>query len=760
MPRRGRTRFLALPLSILVGALVLALGCGGGGTGPNPPPGTEPASIALQSGGGQTQRINTPLSTAPAVIVKDAAGQPVASVAVHFAVTSGGGSLSAPDASTDAQGIARVGSWTLGPQVGSQKLTATTQSTSLQVEISAIARLPRWTVAVYMAADNSLAVDGVTDLDEMEAAGLNPDVQVVVQAEFSPDWLTNAGIAGPSEFNRPNYNTFRYVITGQGAATQGPNGITTDLGNRVMTDPQDLRGFVEWAKQNLPAEHLMVVLWNHGGGYTGLLADESSAPGATMSLQQLQTALMGLNVDVLDFDMCLMGAYETLAAIQGLAQYAVFSEETVPGQGNPYDKMLGGLYSNPDTPPEQAAITIVDQFASYYGTGRSSTTQSAYRLSGFGTFESALNNVATTMRVNLPAWSPMIADAAFVTQRYHFPILTDLDDLADSLAVRSSDATLLQQLAALKQAHADFRLRNYAHNALGAAAGLEGRNDVERSRGLSILLPTPTQPLPVDGPFSLVSYQAALPGKAWPQFLVTLLSGSGGLTVTDQGANRFEGFMVWSTELINGQGDIDLWVLEPSGDLYIPFVGSVTPNGTLTNDSFLDHVAYEGMVTNRYVANGTYKFYAFLWNDPQNIQPLVDFASRSNQSSNYTLLYGTGAQPRLNLTTSWLNDPSATFASVDAGTYSDLRFIAFVQFGPAGIVSSRQGRLGQMTDAVAQSSRPPASTPVSPAQLASARALVLTRRTGRQAQASAVRRRELPQPHRLRAPVNLPGITP
>jgi adhesin/invasin len=87
-----------------------------------------PASVTIAVGDGQTAAIETKVSTAPAVLVRDAAGTPVASVAVTFAVASGGGSVEGGDAITGADGTAAVGGWTLGQTLGSNTLTATVQS--------------------------------------------------------------------------------------------------------------------------------------------------------------------------------------------------------------------------------------------------------------------------------------------------------------------------------------------------------------------------------------------------------------------------------------------------------------------------------------------------------------------------------------------------------------------------------------------------------------------------------------------------------
>ena len=68
------------------------------------------------------------VTPAPSVIVKDQNGSPMGGVAVTFATTSGGGSVSGASVVTDASGIATVGSWTLGAAAGSNVLTASSGS--------------------------------------------------------------------------------------------------------------------------------------------------------------------------------------------------------------------------------------------------------------------------------------------------------------------------------------------------------------------------------------------------------------------------------------------------------------------------------------------------------------------------------------------------------------------------------------------------------------------------------------------------------
>jgi alpha-tubulin suppressor-like RCC1 family protein len=88
------------------------------------PPGGASA-IAVNAGNNQSAVAGTSVNIAPSVKVTDASANPVSGVAVTFAVASGGGSVTGPNQTTNASGIAAVASWTLGPAVGTNTLTAT-----------------------------------------------------------------------------------------------------------------------------------------------------------------------------------------------------------------------------------------------------------------------------------------------------------------------------------------------------------------------------------------------------------------------------------------------------------------------------------------------------------------------------------------------------------------------------------------------------------------------------------------------------------
>jgi alpha-tubulin suppressor-like RCC1 family protein len=101
-----------------------------------------PASAISLEGNNQSATAGTSLLIAPAVKVLDAGGNPVPGVEVRFEIVTGGGTITGGFATTGADGIARVESWTLGP-AGVQSLRAIVEGLESQpVTFSATAVTP------------------------------------------------------------------------------------------------------------------------------------------------------------------------------------------------------------------------------------------------------------------------------------------------------------------------------------------------------------------------------------------------------------------------------------------------------------------------------------------------------------------------------------------------------------------------------------------------------------------------------------------
>jgi hypothetical protein len=83
-------------------------------------------SVVVNEGDGQTGLVGFAVNVAPSVRILDANDNPIAGEPVTFAITGGGGSVTGATPTTDAQGIAAVGKWTLGATPGTNTLEAAT----------------------------------------------------------------------------------------------------------------------------------------------------------------------------------------------------------------------------------------------------------------------------------------------------------------------------------------------------------------------------------------------------------------------------------------------------------------------------------------------------------------------------------------------------------------------------------------------------------------------------------------------------------
>ncbi len=88
----------------------------------------QAAVLTKVAGDLQSAPAGAPVAVAPQVKVTDVLGAAVANVSVTFTVTAGGGSVTGATATTDANGLAAVGSWTLGATAGSNALMASVTS--------------------------------------------------------------------------------------------------------------------------------------------------------------------------------------------------------------------------------------------------------------------------------------------------------------------------------------------------------------------------------------------------------------------------------------------------------------------------------------------------------------------------------------------------------------------------------------------------------------------------------------------------------
>ncbi|HEX2081779.1 MAG TPA: Ig-like domain-containing protein [Longimicrobium sp.] len=196
-----------------MGALaVLLAACNGDGTGTS-----GPASVVAITSTSQVGVVGAAVAQPPAVRVTDRQGAPMAGVSVLFAVTGGGGILSTTHATTNADGTASAGTWTLGAAPGQNTATATvTDLAPVQFVATAQPRIP--TTILRLAPITQTAPPGTP-------VPAPPRVRVVDQlAQPLPGvTVTWTVTAGGGTVGNPTAVTDGEGIATSGSWTMGPN---------------------------------------------------------------------------------------------------------------------------------------------------------------------------------------------------------------------------------------------------------------------------------------------------------------------------------------------------------------------------------------------------------------------------------------------------------------------------------------------------------------------------------------------------------
>lgn len=89
------------------------------------------ASMSRVSADGQVALAGTAVGAPPSIRITDGYGNPAGNRPVLFEVLNGGGIVTGASATTNSDGIATVGSWTLGPTAGLNQLRATAEGVSV-----------------------------------------------------------------------------------------------------------------------------------------------------------------------------------------------------------------------------------------------------------------------------------------------------------------------------------------------------------------------------------------------------------------------------------------------------------------------------------------------------------------------------------------------------------------------------------------------------------------------------------------------------
>ena len=295
-----------------------------------------------------------------------------------------------------------------------------------------------WTIMIYMAGDNNLAVDMAYAMEQIKSvadAGDNTPNLLVYYDGNSPAIPTLY-----CDFSEPGKP--RYLRSYKVDDKLYP---VTPKHNENAADMRAILNFIDWCVNKVEVEHngkvtkgrradkYALIFSGHSLGFQdiGLFKDETS--GKSMNMKDfyavllaavnceerlneiaeeydwdeevekvVTTKLLGQKLDILGFDSCVMGMLEVGFQFNDVAKMMIASEGSVPSAGWTYAKILGCLAQeqNRNMPPRDVAELFVKRFIrtqDEYTVGGVSVDMAAWDLSQFENLFKAFNALSKAL---------------------------------------------------------------------------------------------------------------------------------------------------------------------------------------------------------------------------------------------------------------------------------------------------------------------------------------------------------------------------
>ncbi|MBO4395847.1 MAG: hypothetical protein J5819_05830 [Eubacterium sp.] len=216
-----------------------------------------------------------------------------------------------------------------------------------------------WAVYWYLCGSDLESEHGfaTTDLDELTEVTLPDNVTVIIQAGGASAWQND--MISADQITRLKY---------QGNSLE----VIDELDQANMGDSETLADFLSFCNKDYPADHKMVVFWDHGGGSTSGASYDENYDGDYLTIPELRQAFEATcepseseqPYDIIGFDTCLMATIDVAGMCKDIGKYLVASEETEPGLGWCYNGWVGKLAEDTSISPADLGKAICDTYYS------------------------------------------------------------------------------------------------------------------------------------------------------------------------------------------------------------------------------------------------------------------------------------------------------------------------------------------------------------------------------------------------------------
>ena len=297
-----------------------------------------------------------------------------------------------------------------------------------------------WTIMIYMAGDNNLAVDMAYAMEQIK--------EVAKQGDDSPNLFVYY------DGNSPAIPTLYCDFSEQGKpryvrSYKVPNKLywAPEKQNENAANKDSILNFIDWCVNKVEVENngeisygrraqkYALIFSGHSLGFQdiGLFKDETSGKSmkmtdffmalakATFNAEQLEeyanemnfegeeryvetTVLLGQPLDILGFDSCVMGMLEVGYQFGTSAKTIIASEGSVPSAGWTYAKILGCLTGENHRNGEDVDRSVAEKFVKEfirsqdsYTVGGASVDMAAWDMSKFDDLAKAFNKLAEVL---------------------------------------------------------------------------------------------------------------------------------------------------------------------------------------------------------------------------------------------------------------------------------------------------------------------------------------------------------------------------
>ena len=189
-----------------------------------------PTTIAINAGDGQNANAGSPVAVPPSVKITDVEGVGVPGVSVTFSIRSGGGSITGANTVTNAQGVATIGSWTLG--IGGNSLFASVPGLSGDPVIFVALGTAEVQIVTFGDSNTDLGFAGTNASPKVGSyvSGVNPALRLGPNA---PNDTTQLAGKIESRWKANRTKTIR-------AVNHGITGTSTGVGRSLVLSPNAL----------------------------------------------------------------------------------------------------------------------------------------------------------------------------------------------------------------------------------------------------------------------------------------------------------------------------------------------------------------------------------------------------------------------------------------------------------------------------------------------------------------------------------------